>query len=172
MARWLFMMAVLGLLAPCGCGVSASVNGGVISNNGPYLGVWEPGWKTVERDQVAYMPTSTSPGACKLGGIKSACYEADQRVAADLKRLAAGLRKVEDPAQYRQATALTLKAIAASVKGLSLRMLSLHAGNYTMAQRELWFHESRAKLLEGHNLIQRAYAAFPDWARPMPAPSL
>ena len=171
MARWLFMVAVLGL-APCGCGVSASVNGGVISNNGPYLGVWEPGWEAVKRDQVAYMPTSTSPGACKIGGGKKECYETDQRVAGDLEQLASGLRIVEEPTQYRDATALTLRATAASVKGLHLRMRSVHAGDYTAAQRERWFHESQAKLLEGHSLIQRAYAAFPEWARPSPAPSL
>jgi hypothetical protein len=49
-------------------------------------------------------------------------------------------------------------------------MHSLEAGNYTEAERDAWFTESKVLLTEANALAQQAYASFPRWARPVPAP--
>ena len=164
------MLAVVGALGVGGCGASVSVSGGVISNNGPYLAAWDQGWKAVERDSVPYIPTSASPGVCNRGGVKTECSETDSHVAVDLGRLYESLRSVSVPSQYHSATTQTLQAIKIYVHALSLRMHSLEAGPYTEAERNNWFTQAKALMLGANTLAQQAYALFPQWARPTPAP--
>jgi hypothetical protein len=159
-------------LAGGGCGVSLSSSGGVIHGDGPYRAAWQTGWSAVRRDASPYARTSTSPGVCNIGGNKAGCFQTDFRVAADERWLAGELRRVHVPAQYRAATALTLRALAAEEKGLTSRMQALRAGPYTMAQRDVWWRRSRAQLAEANPVFRRGYAAFPAWARPVPAPQL
>jgi len=164
------VLAVIGALCIGGCGASVSVSGGVISNNGPYLAAWDQGWKTVERDSAPYIPTSTSPGVCNRGGVKTECYETDSHVAVDLARLYESLKGVSVPSQYRSADTETLQAIKIYIHALSLRMHSLEAGPYTEAERDAWFTEAKTLMIEANTLAQHAYASFPQWARPTPAP--
>ena len=166
------MIVAIVAIASGGCGASVSVDGGIISNDGPYKAAWERGWETVTRDAAPYRPTATSPGVCNAGGVKAECYEADSRTVADLRELAMTLRHVQTPSEYRHANVQTLAGVAGIVQGLELRMSSLGPGDYRLNQREVWFHQSKPRLLQAHDLLQRAYASFPQWDRPMPAPSL
>lgn len=161
---------MVGALLSTGCGASVSVSGGVISDNGPFLAAWSKGWTVVERDSAPYIPTSNSPGVCNRGGVKTECYETDAHVAADLVRLGESLRSVPVPTPYRSAAAETLQAITTEIRGLALRMRSLGAGNYTETERDVWFTESKVLLSEANTRAQHAYASFPQWARPSPAP--
>jgi len=163
-------LGVIGALLSGGCGASVSVSGGVISNNGPYLAAWNRGWTAVERDSTPYIPTTSSSGVCNRGGMKAECHETDSRVAADLVRLSESLRSVPVPAQYSSAATQTLRAITTEIHGLGLRMHSLEAGNYTETERDAWFTQSKALMTEANTLAQHAYASFPQWARPAPAP--
>jgi hypothetical protein len=168
--RLWILLGVGGALIGAGCGASVSVSGGVISNNGPYLAAWSRGWAAVEHDSAPYIATSNSPGACNRGGVKTECYETDSHVAADLVRLNKSLRSVPVPSPYSSAAAQTLQAITTETHGLALRMHSLEAGNYTEAEHDAWFTESKVLLTEANALAQQAYASFPRWARPVPAP--
>jgi hypothetical protein len=163
------VLGVIGTLLS-GCGASVSVTAGVISNDGPYLAAWRKGWTTVERDSVPYIPTATSPGVCNKGGVKSACYETDFHVALDIGHLGESLLHVSVPAPYKTATAKMVQAMHVYLHGLSLRMHSLEAGSYTEAERDTWFTESKALMIEGNALAQKAYRSFPEWARPNPGP--
>jgi hypothetical protein len=153
-----------------GCGASVSVGGGVIRDNGRYLAAWSQGWKAVERDSVPYIPTATSPGVCNRGGDRSECFETDAHVAVDLNQLFESLKGVPIPSQYRAPTAEMVSAMSTYVHGLSLPMHALEAGNYTEAQRDAWFTESKTLMLEANAMAHHAYASFPQWARPTPAP--
>src|SRR5262249_17923680 len=55
------------------------------------------------------------------------------------------------PGPYRDATRLTLEAIATDIKGLNLRMGSLRAGDYTMSQRNAWWQEAKVHMQEALN---------------------
>jgi hypothetical protein len=56
------------------------------------------------------------------------------------------------------------------LRGLSLRTHSLEAGDYSEAERDGWFTESKALIAQSNALADKAYASFPQWARPTPAP--
>ena len=162
---------VLGITgALLGCGASVSVHGGVISGDGPYRSVWKRSWERIYADQAPYIATATSPGVCNAGGDKRGCWAADFRTSADFRALRAGLTHVHVPGPYKRANSLTLQAIAHGLRGLRLRMTSLQAGPWTMAQRNAWFQESNREIRAGELLFAQAYAAFPAWARPSPAP--
>jgi hypothetical protein len=168
-ARWWLLLGVLGTLLS-GCGASVSVSAGVISNNGPYLAAWSKGWTTVERESAPYIPTATSPGACNRGSTKEACFETDLHVAQAIGRLGETLSHISVPAPYETANAEMLHAMRVHLQGLRLRMHSFEAGNYTAAERDAWFTESKALIAASNTLAQKAYASFPQWARPTPAP--
>ncbi len=166
-------MGLLGIacaLLSAGCGASVSVSGGTVSDNGGYLNAWKHGWSAVEQASAPYLPTSASPGVCNRGGVKQGCYETDSRVAANLVRLRQSLQAAHVPGPYVAANAMTLRAISAELHGLALRMHSLEAGSYTESERDAWFLESKALMTEANTLAQQAYASFPQWARPAPAP--
>jgi hypothetical protein len=170
--RWWIVPGVAGMLLFSGCGVSASISAGVIGNDGPYLETWRTGWAAVERASTAYIPTSTSPGACNKGSTKEACYETDLHAARAIGRLGESLSHVSVPAAYKTANAEMLRAMRVHLRGLSLRMHSLEAGDYTEAERDGWFTESKVLIAESNALAQNAYASFPQWARPTPAPAI
>jgi hypothetical protein len=155
-----------------GCGASVSVQGGAISGDAPYRAVWKRSWEQINRDAVRYAPTSSSPGACNVGSTKQACAQTDLAVAADLQRLQDDLRRVGVPGPYRRATDLTLQAVSLDLQGLRLRIRSLSAGEWTMAQRNDWFRRSNTSLHAAQRTFARAWAAFPMWARPTPSPGL
>lgn len=147
-----------------------SLSGGVIENNGPYLAAWRTGWTEVERASAPYIPTSTSPGACNKGSTKEACAETDLQVARAEDRLGESLSHVSVPAPYHTANEELLQALRVNLHGLGLRVHALGAGNYNEAERDAWFTESKALIAESNVLAQKAYASFPQWARPTPAP--
>lgn len=166
------LTALLAAAASSGCGGTLSVSAGAITGDGPYRAAWQRGWTAVNRDLAAYVATSQSPGVCNKGGTKAGCFEADQRVAADLTTLATQLRRVHVPGPYRSATAQAHRAISADLRGLRLRMSALGPGSAPIAQRDDWFRQANAHFAEASMLARRAYGAFPDWARPTPAPGL
>jgi hypothetical protein len=172
MRRLLALIAALAGMAGSGCGATVSVSGGTITNDGPYRAAWEREWTAIHGDLAAYVATSDSPGPCNKGGTKIGCSEADRRLASDLRSLATQLGQVYIPGPYRDPTAQIQRAISAELHGLELRMSALGPGNYTMAQRNEWFQQVNAHLAEASALTQRGYAAFPEWARPTPAPRL
>ncbi len=147
-----------------------SVSAGVISNDGAYLAAWRTGWTAVERASAAYVPTATSPGACNKGSSKEACFQTDLHVAKAMARLGESLAHVSVPAAYKAANSEMLHAMSLHIRGLGLRMHSLEAGNYTEAERDGWFAESKSALAESNALARKAYASFPQWARPNPVP--
>jgi hypothetical protein len=170
MGRWWIVLGVVGALLLSGCGASVSVSAGVITNDGAYLTAWRTGWTAVERASALYSPTATSPGACNKGSTKEACHETDLHVAQAMGRLGESLSHVSVPAAYKTANVEMLQAMRTHLRGLSLRMHSLEAGDYTEAERDGWFTESKALMAESHTLAQKAYQSFPQWARPKPAP--
>lgn len=153
-----------------GCGTSVSVHEAAISGDGPYRATWKRAWEQIQRDESQYVATAASPGACNVGSSKQACVDADRTVAVDLRRLREALRSVHVPGPYRRATTLTLQAISHDLRGLDLRIRSLGAGKWTLAQRNEWFRQSKAELLAAGETFAKGWAAFPDWARPSPRP--
>ncbi|HEV3322581.1 MAG TPA: hypothetical protein VG147_10400 [Solirubrobacteraceae bacterium] len=170
MGRWWIALGAVGALSLSGCGASVSLSAGVTTNDGPYLAAWRTGWTAVERASAPYIPTATSPGACNKGSTKEACYQTDLHVARAMGRLGESLSHVSVPAAYKTANAEMLQATRIHLRGLSLRMHSLEAGDYTEAERDGWFTESKALIAESNALAQKAYQSFPQWARPNPAP--
>jgi hypothetical protein len=170
MRSWLVASAVLAAVAGGGCGVSVSATGGVITNDAPYRAAWEKGWSAVQRDSIPYAPTNASPGVCNAGGNKSECYETDARVAGDLRNFVHALRHVQVPGPWRNANAQTLAAVDLNVHALDLRMSSLRAGSSTYSQRDTWFRRAKILMLKADGMLRGAYAAFPSWAQPAPAP--
>ena len=141
---------VIAALIACplaGCGASVSVHGGVISGDRPYRAIWKQSWEQIQRDETPYLATPTSPGACNAGSTKQACVDADQRIVTDLRRLRVSLRTVRVPGPYGRATTLILLALSQDLRGLTLRMRSLSVGNWTIAQRNAWFRQSKVELL-------------------------
>jgi hypothetical protein len=167
-----FLITGVLLLASVGCGVSASVHGGVITGDGPYRSAWKQSWQRVIEDEARYAATATSPGACNAGSTKQACVNADQKLASDLRVMQEALSTVHVPDEYSRATALTMQALAHDLRALTLRMRSLSAGDWTLAQRNAWFQESKSEFAAAYTLFARAWTAFPDWARPSPAPRI
>jgi hypothetical protein len=161
---------VLLALLSAGCGAPVSVHVVAMSGDGPYRATWKRSWEQIQRDELPYAATTTSPGACNIGSSKQACVDADRTVAADLRRLQEALGSVDVPSPYRRATTLTLQAISHDLRGLNLRIRSLSAGNWTLAQRNEWFRQSKAELLAASDTFAKGWAAFPDSARPSPAP--
>jgi hypothetical protein len=164
------MLGAIGALSLSGCGASVSVGVGVITNDGAYLAAWRTGWTAVERASAPYFPTATSPGACNKGSTKEACYQTDLEVARAMRRLGESLSHVSVPTAYKTANAEILRAMRIHLRGLSLRMRSLEAGDYSEAERDGWFTESKALIAESNALAQKAYQLFPQWARPNPVP--
>ena len=164
------LITALIALPAAGCGVSVSVHGGVISGDGPYRAAWKQWWRRIQRDEKTYRATATSPGVCNMGGSKQACVATDEKVAGDLRGLRTALRSVHVPGPYRRATNLTLLAVSQDLRGLNLRIRSLSAGTWTLAQRNAWFRQSNVELLAAGRTFARGWAAFPDWARPGPPP--
>ena len=163
------LILLFGFLS-AGCGGKVSVRLVAISGDGPYRAIWKRSWEQIHRDEVPYAATATSPGACNVGSTKRACVRTDRTVAADLRRLQEALRGVHVPGPYRRATALTLRAISHDLRGLNLRIRSLTVGNWKIAQRNEWFRQSKAELVTAQETFAKAWAAFPDWARPSPPP--
>jgi len=164
--------SVLVAFLTAGCGGPVSLRVVAISGDGPYRAIWKQSWEQIQRDEVAYAATATSPGACNTGSTKQACVETDRTVAVDLRRLQKALGSVHVPGPYRRATALTLRAISHDLRGLNLRIRSLSAGNWTVAQRNEWFRQSKVELRAAVETFANAWAAFPDWARPSPSPRI
>lgn len=173
-ARPVLGAIVVGLaaLASVGCAASVSAHVSVISGDGPYRAMWKQSWVRIETDEAPYKATTTSPGACNAGSTKQACVDADRTVLADMRKLQAGLKSVRVPKEYRKATTLTLLAVSHSLRGLTLRMKSLSAGNWTTVQRNTWFHQSNAQLLAAQAGYAQGWAAFPASSRPSPAPKV
>jgi hypothetical protein len=167
--RSLSALIVTASLAATGCGVSASVTAGPVGNVAAYRAAWQREWDVVGREEIPYAPTASSPGVCNKGGVKTECYETDRRVGVSVRHLAATLREVKVPAEYRTATALTLEALSEWVLGLKLRMAALEAG-HTEAEREEWWRQSKIAMVESVKLLARASAAFPASSRPLPQP--
>lgn len=169
MRRSLPALIVAASLAATGCGVSASVTAGPVSNAAAYRAAWQREWDAVGQEEVPYIPTASSPGVCNKGGVKTECYETDRRVGLSVTHLAATLREVKVPAEYRAGTALTLEALSEWALGLRLRMAALEAG-HSEAEREEWWRQSKIAMVESVKLLARAYAAFPASSRPLPQP--
>lgn len=163
---------VLVAFLSAGCDGPVSLRVVAISGDGPYRAIWKRSWEQIQRDEVPYAATATSPGACNAGSTKQACVQTDRAVAVDLRRLQEALGNVHVPDRYRRATALTLRAISHDLRGLNLRMRSLSAGNWTRAQRNEWFRQSKAELRAAAETFAKAWASFPDWARPSPSPGV
>jgi hypothetical protein len=163
-------LTVLVAFLSAGCAGPVSLRVVAISGDGPYRATWKRSWEQIQRDEVPYAATATSPGACNAGSTKQACVQTDRSVAVDLRRLQEALGSVHVPGPYRRATELTLRAISHDLRGLNLRMRSLSAGNWTIAQRNEWFRQSKAELRAATETFAKAWAAFPDWARPSPSP--
>lgn len=165
-----FAVLAAAALLGSGCGVvSVSVQAGTISGDGPYRTVWKHGWEQVIKDEVPYKPTATSPGACNRGSTKQACIDADEVMSRDVRALRAALSAVNVPGPWRHATQLTLRGLSHNLVGLNLRIRSLTAGVWTIRQRDVWFSRSRGELRTAEQLLQQAWAAFPEWAQPSPA---
>jgi hypothetical protein len=163
---------VLLALLSAGCGVSVSVHAGTISGERPYRAIWKRSWEQIQRDEMQYVATAGSPGACNVGSSKEACVNADRALAVDLRRFQEALGRVHVPGPYRRATTLVLRALSHDLRGLNLRMRSLSAGNWTLAQRNDWFRQSKAELLAAAETLAKGWAAFPDRARPSPQPGV
>ena len=162
---------LLALMA-AGCSASVSVHGGVITGDGPYRAAWKHWWDQIARDEKPYLGTATSPGVCNIGGIKQECVATDLKIAADLRGLRTALRTAHVPGPYRRATNLTLLAVSQNLRGLNLRIRSLSAGPWTLAQRNTWFRQSNVELRAAEHAFARGWAAFPDWAKPGPPPRI
>lgn len=152
---------LIGGLSLVGC--RASVSGGVV-DNAAYQGAWKSGIEAFHRDLQPYQATATSPGVCNKGGTKNGCYAADQQLIRDLVALDQGLRAAKVPRQYRRADALVHKTIAENVQGLRLR------GQSFTSNRDSDFQQANALIQRAGKDWQQAYGAFPDWAKPTPAP--
>ena len=155
-----------------GCSASVSVHGGVITGDGPYRAAWKHWWDQIARDEKPYLATATSPGVCNIGGTKQGCVATDLKIAADLRGLRTALRTAHVPGPYRRATNLTLLAVSQNLRGLNLRIRSLSAGPWTLAQRNTWFRQSNVELRAAEHAFARGWAAFPDWAKPGPPPRI
>ncbi len=70
------------------------------------------------------------------------------------------------PAQFRTANSLLGRAIQITMSGLRSRDEAIAQNNDAL------FERSSQLLPQGHGLVTRAYAAYPDYARPQPAPIL
>ncbi|HEY7257013.1 MAG TPA: hypothetical protein VH476_10060 [Solirubrobacterales bacterium] len=148
------------------------MSAGVVGDNSAYLAAWERGWHSIEGDSVVYRATSTSPGACNKGATKVECFVADRRTARDLGSLEEKLRTVSVPDAYQSANHSMVAAISTEREGLALRMRSLGPGSHPMAIRDQWFQEANDRFAKARILAERGYAAYPEWARPTPAPTL
>jgi hypothetical protein len=168
----ILLLVVVGGAVGTGCGAWVSVSGGAISDDAPYRALWKESWKRIYADQIPYIATANSPGVCNVGGDKRACWSADFTNSTDVREFQRGLQHVYVPGPYKRATQLTLVAISDDLHGLDLRMRSLQAGPWTLAQRDAWFRHSNQEMLAAERVFAQAYAAFPSWARPSPEPKL
>jgi hypothetical protein len=148
-----------------GCSASVHVSAGSV-NDGAYNTKWSAAWSAINRDAQPYIARGSSQGVCNIGGTKQGCYDTDQAVVADLHRMRSSLRGSIVPAQFRGANKLLQRAITTTISGLALRDQAIAKNDDRL------FHRSRLVLPQGHDLFQQAYAAYPDYARPQPAPIL
>ena len=103
---------------------------------------------------------------CNIGGTKQGCYDTDQAVIGDLQTMRSSLTGSVVPSQYHHANVLLVRAIDTTIVGLEDRDRAIATNNDQLFQR------SNQLLPEGHTAFQQAYAAFPGYARPQPAPTL
>lgn len=131
-----------------------------------YKRVWAADWSAVQRDAAPYRATSTSPGVCNVGGSQRGCVLSDQRVVDDLNRLIQDLQTTRVPSEYAKANSAVLDACKVEVQGLQLRDRGLGQ------QDTQSFSQSDSLLRAASHSMTLAYALFPPYDRPIPAPPL
>jgi hypothetical protein len=104
---------VRGSLSACSAGGTTST-----IHDSDYKAVWARDWVVLTADSLPYRPTATSPGVCNSRGVAQQCRDTDLAVAKDLNTLAADLRSVSVPAEYRAANTGIRQAIQLDVQGL------------------------------------------------------
>ena len=157
--------AALASLVMSGCAASVHVTAGVV-NDSAYNAKWSSAWSQIYRDAKPYITTRSSPGVCDIGGTKQGCYDTDQHVVSDLQAMRSSLTGTKVPKQFRSANDILQQAIRTTVAGLEFRDEAIAQNDDQLFQR------SQQILPAGHALFARAYAAYPGYARPQPAPIL
>jgi hypothetical protein len=145
--------------------ISIHASGGLVRDD-TYHARWQASWSTIGRDIRPWMATDSSPGVCNKGGSKQDCYDTNAKVIGDLKQMSRALSGAVVPSQFRSANDKLKRAILVTVRGLSL------LNSAFVVRSNVRFRRSKKVLAQGHLLFQKAYAAFPGFDRPKPAPIL
>lgn len=150
----------LGIIAPVtSCSVSVSS-----VNDSRFRAVWSPGWATVSAATEPLKATSTGPGACNIGGGKSACVRASENTITALSKLKTDLAAVETPSKYRVASATIQHAIRVNIKALTDRINAIKTSD-----NNLWTTANN-EIKQAEQLFNQGYAQFPPETRPTPQP--
>ena len=157
--RLLVGCLVLFTIGACAANVHA-----VSIDDAAYKRVWAADWSAAQRDSVPYRATATSPGVCNVGGSQRACVLTDKRVAGDLDRLIQDLQTTRVPSEYAKASSAVLDACKTEMQGLQLRDRGIGQ------QDSQSFAQSDALLRAASHSMTIAYALFPPYDRPIPAP--
>lgn len=155
------------LLTLSGCAVGVSI---VAIDDGAYKTMWARDWAVVDRDAAAFAPSGSNPGDCNTGGTKIGCYQASVQVAGDLQNLLTDLRTTHTPSQFAAANDSLEAAVELDIAGLNLRAQSLTAAESTSPDDDAMFSQGMADIRQAAPEFSTAYAEFPGYARPTPAP--
>jgi hypothetical protein len=158
---------LFGLIAIGGC-VSVRTTGAAsiqdMQAEDAYKAVYAEQMTRVRTDNVAFQPTSSSPGVCNKGGSQQGCFDADAVMIQDFKATQNALAATAVPPRYVEADGLLREAIAEDIRGLELR-------NKAIAEHDdaAWT-EHKVVLDKAIAGFQEAYLAFPADNRPQPSP--
>ena len=131
-----------------------------------YRAVWQKDVTTLRLDTAPLAPNSSSPGVCNKGGTKQGCYDADEKLIADIAKLLAHLSSVPVPPRFSKGNALVREGFQTDADGLRLRDQVISGSDPSAS-----FGPSNAKLQEALDLITQGYNAFPTDNRPVPNPT-
>jgi hypothetical protein len=158
---------LFGLIAIGGC-VSVRTTGAAsiqdLQAEDAYKAVYAEQMTKVRTDNVAFQPTSSSPGVCNKGGSQQGCFDADAVMIQDFQATQSALGATAVPPRYVEADGLLRKAIAEDIRGLELR-------NKAIAEHDdaAWT-EHKVVLDKAIVGFREAYLAFPADNRPQPSP--
>ena len=129
-----------------------------------FKGLWAEHMNTFHQALQLFAPAGSNPGVCNKGGTLQGCYEADAKAIEALRAMRTAFEGAKLPPRFTEASSLLLKAIDRNIEGLNLRNQAIATGD------DVAWSAHKTVLADAQTAWERAYLAFPDDNRPVPAP--
>jgi hypothetical protein len=136
-----------------------------VINDSSYKAMWTRNRSHISTVEEPYRATSTSPGVCNVGGNAQECGDTDLATISALTAFVSDLKSTFVPSQYEAANAAMIVAVGITIKGLHERVRGLAKPHTPL------FGKSRRTLVAAESALAAAYAKFPSYDRPQPAPA-